>query len=177
MKTSSITRVLAVSALAAAALAPAQPAMAAPEEQFFAPGVACPGFVLGFLPTGGILHTQEFKDRNGNVVRILTAGKGTLNTYTNYGDYRDPENPVVVKSVSIRTDGSVTSIKVNPDDTLTFTATGHFGLVMYPSDVPAGPSTTQYIGRIVFNVDLVTGIFTLVSTTGSAVDVCAKLAS
>ncbi|WP_248762059.1 hypothetical protein [Pseudarthrobacter sp. SSS035] len=174
MKTSSITRVLAVSALAAAALAPAQPALAA-EEQFFDPDVACPDFVLGFLPTGGILHTKEFKDRNGNVVRILTAGKGTLNTYTNYGP--DPLNRVAGKSVSIRTDGSVTSIKVNPDDTLTYTTTGHFGLIMYPSDVPAGPSTTQYIGRIVFDVDLATGVFTLVSTRGSAVDVCAKLAN
>lgn len=174
MKTSSITRSLAVSALAAAALVPAQPAQAA-DELFFDPNVACPDFVLGFLPTGGNLHTKEFEDKNGNVVRILTAGKGTLNTYTNYGS--DPDNLVAGKSISIRTDGSVTSIKVNPDKTLTYTTTGHFGLIMFPSDVPAGPSTTQYIGRLIFTVDPVSGVFTVVSASGTSIDVCEALES
>ncbi|MCO4238595.1 hypothetical protein [Pseudarthrobacter raffinosi] len=175
MKTNSITRGLALSAFAAAALvAPAQPALA--DEPLILPvGVGCADFNLGVSGTGGKLHTKEFFDKDGNIVRILTAGKGVLLTYTNYGT--DLGNPVAGKSVTFRTDGSVTSIKVNPDDTLTYTATGHQGLVMFPGDVPAGPSTTQYVGRIVFNVDLVTGIFTLVSTKGSAVDVCAKLAS
>jgi len=44
-----------------------------------------------------------------------------------------------------------------------------------PTDIPEGPTTTQYIGRIVYNVDPATGIFTLVSTSGSQRDICAEL--
>lgn len=173
MKTSSITRGLALSALAAAALvAPAQPALA--DDAIILPvGVGCADFNLRVSWTGGKLHTKEFFDKDGNIVRILTAGKGVLLTYTNYGT----ENPVAGESITFRTDGSVTSVKVNPDGTLTYTATGHNGIVMYPSDVPAGPSATQYVGRIVFTVDPATGVFTLVSTQATAVDVCAELAS
>lgn len=175
MKTISITRGLALSALGAAALvAPTQPALAADNSYLLPAGTGCE-FNLGVSWTGGKLYTKEFFDKDGNLVRILTAGKGVLLTYTNYGT--DPDAPVAGESITFRTDGSVTEIVVNPDGTLTYTATGHNGLVMYPSDVPAGPSATQYVGRIVFNVDPATGVFTLVGTRGSAVDVCAELAS
>jgi hypothetical protein len=175
MKTNSISRGLALSALAAAALvAPAQPALADDVSFILPAGTGCE-FNLGVSWTGGNLHTKEFTDENGNTVRLLTAGKGVLLTYTNYG--MKPKKPVEGESITIRTDGSVTEIVVNPDGTLTYTATGHNGLVMYPSDVPAGPSTTHYIGKIVFTVDPVTGVFTLVSTSGSELDVCAELAS
>jgi hypothetical protein len=96
-----------------------------------------------------------------------------LLTYTNYGP--DPDNPVAGTSVTIRTDGSVTEITHNPDGTLTYTLTGHNGLVLFPSDIPPGPSTTQYIGRVVFDVDPATGVFTLVSTSGTQRDICAEL--
>jgi hypothetical protein len=49
-------------------------------------------------------------------------------------------------------------------------------LILFPSDIPAGPTTTHYIGRIVYNVDPKTGVFTLVSTTGQERDICAELA-
>ena len=26
------------------------------------------------------------------------------------------------------------------------TDTGHFGLILFPTDIPAGPSTTSYVG-------------------------------
>lgn len=117
---------------------------------------------------------QEYVDANGNLVRVLAAGKGTVNTYTNYGS--DPDAPVAGESITIRTDGSVTETVVNPDGTLTVTATGHNGLIMFPSDVPAGPTTTHYIGKIVYNIDPTTGVFTLVSTSGQERDICAELA-
>lgn len=173
MKTSSITRGLAPAALAAAALvAPAQPALAA--EPFILPaGVGCQDFNLGILATGGKLHTKELVDRNGNVVRIITAGKGVLLTYTNYGS--DPEAPVAGESITFRTDGSVSNTVVNKDGSLTFTATGHNGIIMFPTDVPAGPSTTQYLGRVVYTIST-EGVWTLVSSSGTATDVCAALA-
>jgi len=171
---SKIGRTLApIAILLAAFIAPAQPATA--DDSVFVPkGQGCADFNLVLSSTGGNLHTKDFYDANGNLVRSITAGKGVLLTYTNYGS--DPANPVAGKSITFRTDGSVTQTRVNADGTLTVTATGHNGLVLFPTDVPAGPTATQYIGRIVFNIDPVTGVFTLVSTSGQAVDVCAALA-
>ena len=75
----------------------------------------------------------------------------------------------------IRTDGSVSRTTVNPDGILTVAATGHNGLILFPTDLPAGPTTTQYIGRIVYNIDPATGAFTLISTSGQSRDICAEL--
>lgn len=173
MKNNSIIRGLAFSALAGGALAaPAQPALAA-DPLILPVGSGCMDFNLGISSTGGNLHTQEFVDRNGNIVRIITAGKGVLLTYTNYGS--DPDAPVAGESITFRTDGSVSNAVVNPDGSLTFTATGHNGVVMFPTDVPAGPSTTQYVGRAVYTIST-DGVWTLVSTSGTATDVCAALA-
>lgn len=171
MKTT-IARTLAPAALAAAALvAPAQPAVA--DFAYILPaGLAC-DFNLGYAGTGGNLVTNEYFDANGNKVRMLEAGKGVLLTYTNYGT--KPKKPVAGESITIRTDGSVTETVYNPDGSRTVTATGHNGLIMFPTDVPAGPSTIHYIGKVVFTVDK-NEVFTLVSTSGQSLDVCAELA-
>jgi hypothetical protein len=105
-------------------------------------------------------------DEEGNVVRLLEAGKGVLLTYTNLD---------TGESVTIRTDGSVASTRVNADGTLTVTATGHNGLILFPTDIPAGPTTTHYIGKLVYDIDPVTGVFTLVSSSGQQRDICAEL--
>jgi hypothetical protein len=151
--------------LATLTLTAAQPASAADIVYEFDPGVACQDFGLKLEVTGGNLHMKTFTDENGNPVRILTAGKGALLTYTNLDSG---------KSVTIRTDGSVSSDRTNLDGTHTVTATGHNGLILFPTDVPAGPTTTQYIGRIVYTVSG-GGVFTLLSTSGSARDICAEL--
>ena len=116
---------------------------------------------------------QDFVDKNGNPVRKLEAGKGFLLTYTNFGP--DPGDPIAGQSIKIKTGGSVSSTRINPDGTETVTATGHNGLVLFPSDVPAGPSTTHYIGRIVYHVDPTTGVFTLLQESSNQRDVCAEL--
>jgi hypothetical protein len=162
--------------LAAVALTATQPAFAQDPEPVFLPaGLGCPGFNLQFQATGGNLVTREFTDAAGNVVRSITAGKGVDLTYTNYGP--DPDSPVAGESVTVKTAGSVTKTVFNPERTqATVTGTGHNGLILFPSDIPAGPTTTHYIGRIVYTVDLGTGVFTLVSTTGQERDICAELA-
>jgi hypothetical protein len=168
-----LARTLVPAALAAAALVgPAQPAMALDNPTFLPAGLGCPGFNLQFSWTGTITHTKEFFDKNGKMVRLLQAGKGVLLTYTNYGS--DPDNPVAGKSITIRTDGSVTEYVYNTDGTQTVTATGHNGLILFPNDVPAGPTTTHYTGRVVYTIGT-DGVFTLVSTTGKQIDVCAAL--
>jgi hypothetical protein len=159
--------------LAAVALTATQPAFA--QNPLILPvGLGCPEFNLGIEATGGNLVTREFTDAAGNVVRTITAGKGVDLTWTNYGT--DPSNPVAGESVTVKTAGSVTKTVNNPDGTQTVTGTGHNGLVLFPSDIPAGPTTTQYIGRIVYNIDVATQVFTLVSTTGQERDICAELA-
>jgi hypothetical protein len=150
----------------------AGPAMAA-DPVILAPGIGCPDFTLQFVATGGKLHTKIFVDKNGNLVRMLMAGKGVLLTYTNLGP--DPANPVAGQSIKIKTGGSVSSTRTNPDGTLTVTATGHNGLILFPNDIPAGPSTTHYIGRIVYDVDPSTGVFTLLQESNNQRDVCAEL--
>jgi hypothetical protein len=130
-------------------------------------GLACPDFSLRVSWSGGNVHTKKFVDRNDNPVKIITAGKGFLLTYTNL----DTGN-----SVTVRTDGSVSKTTFNPDGTQTVSATGHNGLILFPSDVPAGPTTIHYIGRIVYNVDP-TGVFTLVRTSNNQRDICAELAN
>ncbi|MEO5315980.1 hypothetical protein PV772_17995 [Pseudarthrobacter sp. CC12] len=161
---STMMRTLVPATLAAAAVViPAQAANADTRMDFPA-GTGC-AFPLRWDATGGNLIERDFYDRSGNPVRVLSAGKGTLNTYTNLNNG---------KSISIRTDGSVTSTEFNPDGTITVTATGHNGLIMFPTDVPAGPTTTQYTGKIVYTIDTM-GTFKLVSTTGRALDVCDAL--
>jgi hypothetical protein len=55
------------------------------------------------------------------------------------------------------------------------TATGHNGLILFPDDVPAGPTTTQYNGRIVYTYNTVTGFIEVLETSGKATDICAEL--
>jgi hypothetical protein len=54
---------------------------------------------------------------------------------------------------------------------------GHLILLLFPSDVPAGPSTTLYVGRVVFTFDFETGFTVVKGNTGRATDLCAALAS
>jgi hypothetical protein len=136
-----------------------------PQEFELPAGQAC-DFGLRVSQSGGNLHIKEFVDRNDDPVKIITAGKGFLLTYTNL----DTGN-----SVTIRTDGSVSKTTFNPDGTQTVSATGHNGLILFPTDIPAGPTTTHYIGRIVYNVDPATGAFTLVRTSKNQRDICAEL--
>lgn len=153
-----------LSAPAASAAPPSGP----PDDLIFelAAGQGC-SFPLSVRGTDSKRHTKEFFDKNGLKVRIIEAGKGFNLTYTNSSNR---------KSISFTGSGSVTRTTIdNATNVSTVTATGHNGLILFPSDVPAGPTTVQYVGRIVYTVDA-NGVFTLRSTSGTKVDVCAALA-
>ena len=45
--------------------------------------------------------------------------------------------------------------------------TGHNVLILFPTDVPAGPSTTLYVGRVVVTVDS-DGVFAVTDTNGTS---------
>ena len=109
--------------------------------------------------------TRTFVDSNGNAVRILSAGRGSQLTFTNLSSNA---------TIALPASGAVMNTVVNADGLQTVTLTGNNVLIMFPSDVPAGPSTTLYVGRVVYTVDA-GGVFTLVSTSGRATDLCAAL--
>jgi hypothetical protein len=150
----------------ASAVATSVPATAAEDFSFVLPaGVACAGFDLGVVGTGDKRIMREFTDRNGNVVRTLFAGKGYTLTFTNLS---------TGESLTLPPNGSVQSTTVNSDGTSTVANTGHNVIILFPSDIPAGPSTTLYVGQIVYTVDAA-GVFTLQTTSGSTTDLCALL--
>jgi hypothetical protein len=130
------------------------------------PGVACT-FGLGIdvdEPGPGMVF-REWYDADGNLMRTLQAGTGVALTFTNMdtgATYSTPWN------------GSVISEVYADDGSLTVSMKGHTILIMFPTDVPAGPSTTLYIGRVVYTVDT-SGVFTIRSTAGRAIDICAAL--
>jgi hypothetical protein len=157
--------VAAAVALTTALAASADAALAAPFHDEFDPGVACT-FGLAVDGVGGDKRVERtFVDVDGNPVRILSAGVGSQLTFTNLSNDA---------TIALRANGAVQQTVFNADGSATVTSTGHNVLILFPSDVPAGPSTTLYVGRVVFTVDA-NGVFTVVSTSGTATDICAAL--
>lgn len=131
-------------------------------------GQACPDFDLRVEITQNPHRvSKEFFDKSGNPVRTLSAGKGNQLSFSNL---------TTGAILTLKANGSVERILFNPDSTQTWATTGHNVLILFPTDVPSGPSTTLYVGRVVFTVDS-SGVFTLKSTTGKSMDICAALSS
>jgi hypothetical protein len=152
----------------AAAVATTTPASAAVEDLHLVlpAGLACATFDLGVDGKGSKQTVKTFTDQNGDVVRIITAGKGYDLTFTNVQSG---------ETIAFPSNGSVQRTTFNADGTQTVQATGHNVVILFPSDVPPGPSTTLYTGRLVYTVDA-KGVFTVVSSSGRTADICALLA-
>jgi hypothetical protein len=155
-------RVVAVAALASVAVLAigVEPAAAAD----YPAGIACT-FPL-HVDRVDKFKVHELTDSNGNEVLLITdlAGPLTLTNTETGGSLTLPATGTVAKIVTT-TDGRTT----------TWTVTGHELLILYPTDVPAGPSTTVYVGRVVFTINNLTGVFTLQEAHGTATDLCAAL--
>jgi hypothetical protein len=164
--------VASASLLAALSLTVAQPSFAAapdPEPPFkvdLPAGAGC-SFPLRLESSAGEVRTITFKTENGQPGRIISVKTGVVLTYTNVD---------TGASVRIKTSGSVTSAMPLDDGVTELrTATGHNGLILFPDDVPGGPTTTQYNGRIVYTYNTVTGFIEVIKTSGKAADICAEL--
>ena len=135
-------------------------------------GVACPGFGVRLLADGLPQVYQEFSDKNGMPVRFISAGRGSVLTFTNLSSGA---------STTFKTGGSVSHTTVNPDGSWTVAGTGLNTIILFPTDTPAGPSTVLYIGRIVYNLadpgPTGANVFTLQSFSGSSKDICAILSA
>ena len=131
----------------------------------FPQGQACSSFALKVEGWGGNRHFKEFTDENGNVVRSLETGTGLALRFTNVD---------TGKTISTKSNGAVSQTRFNLDGSSTVAATGHNLLILFPSDIPAGPSTTLIKGRLVFTVDT-DQVFTVQSINGNTTDLCAVL--
>ena len=128
-------------------------------------GEACGAFAVHFEGSGSKQVVREFRDGNGNLVRTLSAGTGSDVTITNLS---------TGATLSLRSNGAVSQITENPDGSQTVTRMGHNVLILFPTDVPAGPSTTLYVGRFVYTIDI-NQVFTLEEVSGQTTDICAAL--
>jgi hypothetical protein len=167
MSSSSIKRTwvaLAVALTSALAVA-ADAASAAEHDLVFPAGTACEFELAVDLGGGDRRVERTFLDANGNQVRTLSAGVGFQLTFTNLAN---------AATTALPANGAVTKTVFNADGSQRVTLTGHNVLFLFPTDVPAGPSTTLYVGRVVFTIDA-NGVFSLTSTSGTATDICAAL--
>ena len=154
--------------LALTLLGPAS-ASANHEPGVFHPGEACDfgpnDQGLKFEQLGGNQISKEFTDNDGTL-RILWAGKGTENTFTNVAT-----GETFVQKAA----GSVTRVTYYPDGSSSWVFTGSVALFLFPNDVPAGPSTTLVAGRVV--VTTANGLFTVTEISGKTTDICAELST
>jgi len=166
MTRSGAIRAVSAAVVAVAASAAMQPmaAAAGPPPPTFPGGVACP-FALNITQTGTPSAWKYFRDKNGTIVRGLLAGNGVDLLFENYDTHA---------TLALKANGAVNHATYNPDGSQTWMTTGHNVLILFPTDVPVGPSTTYYVGRVVFTVDP-QGNFTMQSTAGNSTDICAAL--
>lgn len=129
-------------------------------------GLACAGFGLRVDFAGDRKDAKVHTDRNGNV-RTISSGKGYDLLFTNL----DTGATVLLKG-----NGSVMKTTMHADGTSTVAITGHNVLILFDTDVPAGPSTTLYVGRVTYTVDAM-GVYRLQSTSGRSTDICSQLSA
>lgn len=129
-------------------------------------GQACESFTLGVNITQNPHRVfKEFKDAEGNLVRTIEAGRGAELLFTNVD---------TGKIFSLKGNGSVSKRTLNPDGSYTTQNTGHNVIILFPTDITAGPSTTLYIGRVVYT-STAAGAFEIVSSSGQTRDICSEL--
>jgi hypothetical protein len=146
----------------AAMIVVAQPASAAAIELPAGEGCTFPlGVDGGAFPP----ERKTFTDPNGNPITVL-AGKSGPVTYTNL----DTNN-----SLTFQSRGTALRVTARSDGTQLLEFSGNVGIILFPSDVPAGPSTTQINGRLVLSFDPATGFTVVLEQAGNQIDVCARL--
>ncbi|MEJ2309301.1 MAG: hypothetical protein P8Z78_08285 [Gammaproteobacteria bacterium] len=131
-------------------------------------GYACADFSLTINITPGDHYViKEWTDEYGNPVRMLTAGRGADLEFINED---------TGATYATMGNGSVSHTTFNPDGSSSVSAEGHNILILFPTDLPpgVGPSTKQYIGRVMYTVDTF-GTWELQSVRGKTTDICAAL--
>lgn len=152
-------------AISAVLVSPMTANAATPYEYELEAGVGCP-FPLRVQSDGSGKDTRVWEDSEGDVVRTITAGKGSRLTFTNL----DTE-----EMLSLKPNGAAqVEEEFHPDGSYTVRLMGHTVVSLFPSDVPAGPSTTLHIGRVVIEIDA-DGVWRRTSVSGRQIDICEAL--
>ena len=159
--------ILGASLLAGPAATAAPPTGPDPDFDYTTPaGSACPGFDLWLVGTDSGLHRKEFTNQSGDLVRVIGAGRSASLTFTNLDSG---------KSLVFKSRGSVQIWTLNEatgSDTVAYT--GHNALILFDFEGTAEPTTTYWVGRSVYTFDGFGG-FTLESSAGKRLDICAAL--
>jgi hypothetical protein len=145
--------------LAVAVVAPTEVANASnpPFTADFPAGVAC-SFALHVSGTGGNVAVRTTTPSG----TLISGGTGSALTFTANGN-----------SLSLSSNGVASQSSPNPDGSSTIQLRGHNVLILFPTDNPAGPSTTLIVGQITL---IQRGATTTVqSISGRQVDICAAL--
>jgi len=122
-------------------------------------------FPLRVDVTGAPQVNKVFDGVDGRV-RFLSAGKGSDLVFTNLA---------TGKTFTLAGNGTVSWTTIDASGSARITVSGHNVLIYFPTDIPAGPSTTLVAGREDIAVDLATFKFTRLSRTGHTTDICAAL--
>lgn len=166
----SVARLAGGAILTLAALLGTTTSAVAADEQLFYSSPAGEGcvFRLDIYGTAGKQNTKLFTDRNGQVIRSFSVGKGNVLRFVNF----DSGSSLLIKP----TVASVTRTTYNPDGTTTTTQSGNNTILLFPTDNPQGPITILYVGSVTFTTSA-TGVTTITSSSGKQVDICAALSS
>jgi hypothetical protein len=127
-------------------------------------GEACADFPVTFTLSGGNQSVRPGHGTGGNPSRVIAAGTGSNVTVI---------NDDTQQAVSFQSNGAVTRTTTNSDGSQTVSATGHYIIILFSTDV-GGPSTTLYTGQVTYTVSP-TGVWEVLSHSGSALDLCAAL--
>lgn len=144
--------------LAAAGVTFSASAASADFTVHFAAGQAC-SFALDVSGTGGNRVTPPHATGG----KVISGGTGSALTFSGNG-----------KSVSFPSNGAVTITQTRAGGASTLELMGHNVVFLFPTDNPAGPSTTLIVGREVINVDSA-GNFDVLSVSGTQTNICALL--
>lgn len=170
MNRSEVSRLICAATIAlVGALGSARPSMAADPAAVYVydAGLACSfKLQIELYGTGTATHFKEFTDKDGVVERWLFNGKGPDSRYMNLE---------TGKALFLKGNGSVLDYRFNADGSTTVTTQGHVVSIQFPTDVPAGPSTTLVVGHTEFTVST-DGVWTLLKQSGKTTDICAALA-
>ena len=153
-------------AASAACLGLVGPASASDPPTFtwdFPAGDACD---FGLLVEGfGQTKDPKTLPAKDGAVRTLSAGKGFDLVFTNLA---------TSATYALKGNGAVNQTTTFADGTQKIALSGHNVVFLFPTDVPAGPSTVLYTGRVVITVD-VNGVWTLAKSSPRALDICQAL--
>ena len=159
------TRTLLTATLAVMAALAVPQVAASQEPMVFPAGIACEFGLRVESETNPNRVVREWRDSDGNLVRTLEAGRGGDVTLV---------NTETGASLTLKGNGAVNRTTYNPDGSWTTELTGHYVLILWPTDFPAGPSTTLYVGRVTYT-STPDFTFTLVGSSGTQRDLCAEL--